>query len=90
MMRQQREIKTYQAVNLLDQGIEDAEMEWSIEFQDTGRKIYILTISATASLTNGFRYIKELLMQHHNFYLKSVMINWSLRVWRSLASRRMR
>ena len=70
VMRQQREVKTYQAVNLLDQGIEDAEMEWSIDFQDTGKKIYILTISATASLTNGFRYIKELLMQHHNFYLK--------------------
>ena len=55
VMRQQREIKTYQAVNLLDQGIEDAEMEWSIDFQDTGKKIYILTISAMASLTNGFR-----------------------------------
>ncbi len=22
-------------------------------------------------MTNGFRYIKELLMQHHNFYLNS-------------------
>ena len=35
----------------------------------TGRSLIILTLSAEASLTNGFIYIKELLMQHHNFYL---------------------
>jgi hypothetical protein len=37
----------------------------------TGRSLFILNLSAEASLTNGFRYIKELLMQHHNFYLNS-------------------
>ena len=37
----------------------------------TGRSLFILNLSAEASLTNGFRYIKELLMQRHNFYLNS-------------------
>ncbi len=32
-------------------------------------RLYILNISAHAELTSGFRYIKELLMQHGNFYL---------------------
>ena len=31
--------------------------------------LYILNISASVSLTNGFRYIKELLMQHHNYHM---------------------
>ena len=35
----------------------------------TGRDLFILILSAEASLTNGFRYMKDLLMQHHNFYL---------------------
>ena len=35
----------------------------------TGGVLYILNISTSASLTNGFRYIKELLMQHHNYYM---------------------
>ena len=30
----------------------------------------ILNISASASMTKGFRYIKELLMQHHNYHLR--------------------
>ncbi|MFM7984962.1 MAG: hypothetical protein ACKPKO_37145, partial [Candidatus Fonsibacter sp.] len=37
----------------------------------TGRSLFILNMYAEASLTNGFRYIKELLMQNHNFYLNS-------------------
>ena len=35
----------------------------------TGKCLFILNLSAEACLTNGFRYIKELLMQHHNFYM---------------------
>jgi hypothetical protein len=35
----------------------------------TGKALYILNISASASLTNGFIYIKELLLEHHNYYL---------------------
>ena len=37
----------------------------------TGRSLFILNLSAEASLTDGFRLIKELLMQHHYFYLNS-------------------
>jgi hypothetical protein len=33
----------------------------------TGEKLYILTQSVSASLHNGFIYIKELLLEHHNF-----------------------
>jgi hypothetical protein len=36
----------------------------------TGRALFVLNLFAEASLNNGFRYIKELLMQHHNFYLE--------------------
>ena len=31
------------------------------------QKYYILNVSDCATLKNGFRYIKELLLQHHNF-----------------------
>ena len=34
---------------------------------DEVRKHYILNIKDTAELVNGFRYIKELLLQQHNF-----------------------
>ncbi|MFM7977937.1 MAG: hypothetical protein ACKPKO_01365, partial [Candidatus Fonsibacter sp.] len=37
----------------------------------TGRSRFILNLYAEAYLTNGFRYIKELPMQHHNFDLNS-------------------
>ena len=46
-------------------------MIYTNEMVPTGRSLFILNLSAEASLTNGFRYIKELLMQHHNFYLNS-------------------
>ena len=34
-----------------------------------GNNLFILNLSAEASMANGFRYIKELLMQRQNFYL---------------------
>ena len=37
------------------------------ECRESDDKYYILNISDEATLTNGFRYIKELLLQHHNF-----------------------
>ena len=46
-------------------------MIYTNEMVPTGRSLFILNLYAEASLTNGFRYIKELLMQHHNFYLNS-------------------
>ena len=35
--------------------------------KETEAKYYTLTVSDTAELTNGFKYIKELLLQIHNF-----------------------
>ena len=37
-----------------------------VEFVETGKVLYILNIHAQCDMTNGFRYIKELLLQHHN------------------------
>ena len=37
------------------------------ECRESDDKYYILNICDEATLTNGFRYIKELLLQHHNF-----------------------
>ena len=45
------------------------EPVWGKIMEPTGKCLFILNLSAWASLTNGFRYIKELLMQHHNFYM---------------------
>ena len=53
----------------MDLGVEGADMVCSNERVPTGCALYSLNISAECSLTNGFRYVKELLMQHHNFYL---------------------
>ena len=46
-------------------------MIYACEMVPTGKSLFILILYAEASLTKGFRYIKELLMQHHNFYLNS-------------------
>ena len=45
----------------------DAEL--TVETVPTGKCLFILNLSAECSLSNGLRYIKELLLQHHNFYL---------------------
>ena len=46
-------------------------MIYTNEMVPTGRSLFMLNLSAEASLTNSFRYIKELRMQRHNFYLNS-------------------
>jgi len=61
-----RIIKQYEERTV--KGKED-DVEFSTEVVPTENALYILNISAESTLTNGFRYIKELLMQHHNFYL---------------------
>ena len=38
-----------------------------VEEKEAHDKYYTLTVSDTAELTNGFKYIKELLLQIHNF-----------------------
>ena len=44
-------------------------MIYTNETVATGSSLFVLNLYAEASLTNGFRYIKELLMQRHNFNL---------------------
>ncbi len=69
-IQQYEDVEGELQANQLDKGLEDAEMATTKSSKPTGAKrLYILNISAQAELTNGFRYIKELLMQHHNFYL---------------------
>ena len=68
-MRQYEERKEWKSVNPLDKGVKDEDMEFSCELVPTGNALFILNLSAESELTNGFRYIKELLMQNHNFYL---------------------
>ena len=48
----------------------------------TGKCLFVLNLSAECSLNNGSRYIKELLLQHHNFYLNKLLPAFS-----SLASK---
>ena len=47
----------------------DADLRYTSTTTPTGRSLFIPNLSAEASLTNNFRYIKELLVQHHNFHL---------------------
>ena len=56
--------------NPLNNGAKGTEMEFSSEMVPTGNCLFLLNLSAECNLTNGYRYIKELLMQHHNLYLK--------------------
>ena len=63
-------------VDPLDEGIccddEDAPAtNYSVEFitSETGSKSYILTVSERTPLINGFRYIKEYLIQYHNMVM---------------------
>ena len=36
-----------------------------MSYKETHHPLHILSFKATAKLRNGFRYIKELLLQHH-------------------------
>ena len=61
------EVNEYLAEDPLDYGTtaspELTKMTNSVESE----RYYILHISAQKDLTNGFRYIKELLLNYHNF-----------------------
>ena len=70
-IQQYEERSEWKTESPLDQGVEGAPMIYTNEMVPTGRSLFILNLSAEASLTNGFRYAKELLMQRHNFYLNS-------------------
>ena len=55
--------------NPLDFGMEDSEE--TSTWKEDAKKYYILNVSDKACLKNGFRYIKELLLQYHNFKMFS-------------------
>ena len=48
-----------------------------VEYKDTGKVIWVLNQTNEADMTNGFRYIKELLIQHHNAYMQSCLLRLS-------------
>ena len=54
----------------------DEENTWDEETESYVGKVvdsyYVLTVSDEKRLTNGFRFLKELLLQHHNFKMNSV------------------
>jgi len=53
----------------LDEGIEVTGPVISYKFEHRGDPYFVLVLKAEKQLRNGFRYIKELLMQGHNFKL---------------------
>ena len=68
-IKQYEQTTTYREVSALDKDVEDAEMSWQLQLVPTGKCLFVLNLSAECSLNNGFRYIKELLLQHNNFYM---------------------
>ena len=48
-------------------GLDDIQQITTSKLIENKQKYYILNVSDCATLKNGFRYIKELLLQHHNF-----------------------
>ena len=64
-IKQHEEKQEWEYDNILDKGVKGIEPVYRNTMKPTGKCCYL---SAEACLTNGFRYIKELLMQHHNFY----------------------
>ena len=52
-------------IDRLDAGLDIVTEQ--CDWVEDEKKYYILNVSDRTNLTNGFRYIKELLLQHHNF-----------------------
>ena len=59
--------QTVEEVHPLDFGLDDVQAISSTDWIEDETKYFILTVSDSANLKNGFRYIKELLLQHHNY-----------------------
>ena len=53
----------------LDDGIDNIKPSESWSFEQVGEPCYVLVMKAEKQLRNGFRYIKELLLQGHNHKL---------------------
>ena len=59
--------KVYSISHHEEELVEDEDENITMVSRETGDKYYILNKSDSKKLMNGFRYIKELLLQHHNF-----------------------
>jgi hypothetical protein len=58
----------------LDEGIgTEATRGTSVEYKETGEVVWVLNLTNSADMTNGFRYIKELLIQYHNAEMQSCL-----------------
>ena len=51
----------------LNEGIDGMEKTWVTTIKKVGNPYYVLNVSKQTTLQNGFRYIKELVLQHHNY-----------------------
>ena len=62
-----------EGVNFTDDGDdpEDTKVVYGKVFKPTrtGKEYTVLTVSDTKAFRNGFRYIKEFLMQNHNYFV---------------------
>jgi hypothetical protein len=60
-------------INFTDDGDDpdDVKVVYAKVFHSsrTGKEYSVLTVSDTKALMNGFRYIKELLLQNHNYFI---------------------
>ena len=65
------EERTESRIDPLDKdiAIEDPGDLIHTDLVETGSIMWILNISASACMNNGFRFVKELLLQHHNFFM---------------------
>ena len=51
--------------------LDDDDQVLTTQMKEQGNTYFILNVSKQTTLTNGFRYIKELLLQHHNYKIYS-------------------
>jgi hypothetical protein len=63
--------QTVEEIHPLDFGLDDVKPISTTDWIEDETKYYILTVSDSTNLKNGFRYIKELLLQHHNYKMYS-------------------
>jgi len=68
-IKQYEERSEWKTESPLDQGVEDAPMIYTNEMVATGRSLFILNLSAEASVTNGFRYFLFCALTNHGTML---------------------
>ena len=71
-LKRYKEVKTTEK-SPLDMDLDEEEPSERTEYVETGEILYILNLSASTGMTNGFRYIKELLLQHHNYFMQEAL-----------------